>query len=149
MIRLKVTLPTVPTIPQAGMTDVIRQRFQNEAGTMILDAVRSLLGTSAIYTLTPEYSSRKSKMKGFRREGGKASDQPLIFSGEGIFDALTVIPNSTGFVVQVDDSQGMRGSYDYAEHFQDVTDYLGKGLDLVEDQLDELLATIIEQELLF
>lgn len=148
MIQLRVTLPALP-VASGNVVGRIRTRFQHEAGTLILDAIRSLLGMSSIYTLSAEYSRKKQKLSKFRRVGGKASDQPLILSAAGIYDALTIIPEGDGFIVQVDDSKGTSDKgFDFAEHWEEITDYLGKGLDLVEDQLDELLASIIEDEMM-
>lgn len=121
-----------------------------EAGALIVDSVRSILGQSAIYSLSPEYSKRKPRMAGFRRASGKSADQPLILSGSGIYDNLDVIAQGglDGFIVMVSDNGGESpDGFDYAQYFEDLTDYLGKGLDLVEGSLADLMATIIADEM--
>jgi hypothetical protein len=148
VIKLSVQVSALPIALGTGVVKRVRERFQAEAGTLILDAIRAHLGSSSLYTLSPEYSKAKPKSKKFRRFPGKASDQPIILSGQGIYNALTVIPAGDGFVVQVEDSEGMNKGFDYAEKMEQLTQYLELGLADVENDLDEVLAGIIEQEML-
>lgn len=145
-IRLTLTLPIIPAMPTAGLTEKIRQEFMHEAGTLILDAIRLYLGEDQIYQLSPEYAKRKPTLKKFRRFPGKSADQPLILSGE-LYNSLTVIPDGDGFIVEVQEGKAMNGSFDYAEHFEEITLYLEQGLALVEDDLPELLIGIIFQNM--
>jgi hypothetical protein len=145
-LKLKLTLPGVPVVAGAGLTQRIRERFQTEAGTLVLDAVRHILGQNYLYHLSPEYARRKPTLKKFRRFPGKSSDQPLILSGE-MFNALTVVPDGNGFRVEVQEGEAMSGGFDYAEHWEEVTQFLEKGLDMVEGSLDGLLLDIIFQEM--
>lgn len=149
MIQLKITPPAVPFNIGPSIVARVRARFMQEAGALIVDSVRSILGQSAIYSLSPEYSKRKPRMAGFRRASGKSADQPLILSGSGIYDNLDVIAQGglDGFIVMVSDNGGYDGDFDYAQYWEDATDYLGKGLDLVEGRLADLMADIIVQEM--
>lgn len=126
----------------------VMPRFQKEAGLLVLEAVRSLIGTNTIFTLSPEYARRKPRMRGFRRIPGKDSDQPLIFSGAGIFFALGATYKGNEITISVYPGAGFSShGFDYAEFHQEQTDYLGKGLALVEDQLDKILLDIIVDEM--
>jgi len=145
-LKLKLTLPTLQAVPGSGLTQRIRERFQSEAGTYLLDAIRHNLGQDYLYRLTPEYAARKQSLKELRRFPGKSPDQPLILSGE-MYNALTVIPDGNGFVVQVEDGQATDGGFDYAEHWEEIAHFLEKGLDMVEGHLDEMLCDIIVQEM--
>jgi len=148
MISLKIAIPAVPFNIGPSIVSRVRARFMQEAGALIVDSVRSILGQSSIYSLSPEYAARKPRMKGFRRVAGKAADQPLILSGAGIYDNIDVVADGDGFIVHVDDKAGTSPEgFDYAQHFEDITDYLGKGLDLVEDKLADLMGDIIVQEM--
>lgn len=147
MIRLNVTL-SVPPAASGSVIGRIRKRFMYEAGGIILDAIRSLLGTNTLYTLSRDYAARKQRSGKLRRIAGKSADQPLILTAT-MFDNLTVIPDGDGFIVMVQDGQAVSDKgFDYAEHWEEITDYLGKGLDLVENKLDELMADIIVDEML-
>jgi len=148
VIQLKITAPAVPFNIGPSIVARVRARFMQEAGALIVDSVRSILGQSSIYSLSPEYAARKPHMKGFRRVAGKSADQPLILSGQGIYDNIDVVADGDGFIVHVDDKAGTSPEgFDYAQHFEDITDYLGKGLDLVEDKLADLMGDIIVQEM--
>lgn len=148
-LKLKITPPTVPKVPGgAGLTNRILARFQREASDLIITAIRSHLGQDSLYQLSPGYAERKPKLPQFRRVAGKSSTQPLILGGEGIYDALVVVPYSDGFAVQVDSSKGISPEgFDYAEWFEEITSYLELGLADVEDQLPDLLETIIFDEM--
>lgn len=126
----------------------VMPRFAHDAGQLILDAVRSLLGTSQIYTLSPEYSVRKQKLKQFRRIPGKDPDQPLILSATGIYWGLSARKSGNSLVIDIDPSAGInpRG-FDYAEFWEKNTHYLEQGLAMVEPQLADLLTDIIVQEM--
>lgn len=146
-LRMKLTLPTIPTMPTAGMVERIRQAFARNAGAMIVAAIRSHLGTDALYQLTPAYAARKPSLKGFRRQSGKSSDQPIILTGD-IFDHVVWEARGDGLIVHVADSAGMDAVFDVAEHFEQITQYLEKGLDEVEADLPDLLCDIIVAEML-
>lgn len=125
----------------------IRDRFQSEAGTLVLDAIRNHLGTDSIYQLSPGYAARKPLLPEFRRFPGKSKDQPLILSGE-MYHALTVIPDGDGFRVQLEDGQAVSGrGFDYGEWWEEITSFLELGLADVEDHLPEMLADIIVDEM--
>jgi len=148
MISLKIAIPAVPFNIGPSIVARVRARFMQEAGALIVDSVRSILGQSSIYSLSPEYAARKPRMKGFRRVAGKSADQPLILSGQGIYDNIDVAADGDGFIVHVDDKAGTSPEgFDYAQHFEDITDYLGKGLDLVESRLADLMSDIIVDEM--
>ena len=126
----------------------VMPRFTSEAGTLVLDAVRDVLGTDALYILDPEYAKAKPRRKGYRRMPGKPIDQPLILSGEGIFLALTARQEGNSVVVQVDPNAGVTPQgFDYAEEWEEKVHYLERGLEAVEEQLDEVLARIIVEEM--
>jgi len=148
VIQLKITAPAVPFNIGPSIVARVRARFMQEAGGLIVDSVRSILGQSSIYSLSPQYSARKPRLAGFRRVPSKSADQPLILSGAGIYDNIDVVPDGDGFIVHVDDKAGESpDGFDYAQHWEDVTDYLGKGLDLVEDKLADLMGDIIVDEM--
>jgi len=157
MISLKIATPAVPFNIGPSIVARVRARFMQEAGALIVDSVRSILGQSSIYSLSPEYAARKPRMKGFRRVAGKSADQPLILSGQGIYDNIDVVADGDGFIVHVDDRVGESpDGFDYAEYWESGegsksgftgVDYLGKGLDLVEDKLADLMGDIIVQEM--
>lgn len=146
MIQLKITPPAIPFNLGTSIVARVRARFMQEAGTLLLDAIRAHLGQDSIYTLSPEYAQRKPKLAKFRRMPGKSSTQPLILSAE-MFNALTVIPDGDGFRVQLEDGQAIDNGFDYGEFWQEIVDYLGLGLADVEAQLPEVLGDIIVQEM--
>jgi len=145
-LKLKLTLPTVPTLPTAGLTDRIRNRFALEAGQMIILAIREHLGND-IYQLSPGYAARKPSLKEFRRYPGKTADQPLILSGRGIFDALQWRLDGNTLVVDVDETKGDDRGFDVAEYWEEITSYLELGFADVETTLDDHLLDIVFQEM--
>lgn len=123
-------------------------RFQKEAGKLLVDKVRDLLGHDDLYTLTPAYAERKRRNPRLRRVAGKDPDQPLILTREGIYDAVEMRIDGQTVVISVNEAKGLseRG-YDYAELWQARVDYLGKALDAVEDQFEDLLLDIVFDEM--
>ena len=154
-LKLKLTLPTVPAMPGAGLTKRIRDRFRNEAGQLIVNAIRdAILGFDATLDISDEWGQEKRTARnkrglGFKFVAGKDWKQPLIWTGEGIYDNLEIIPQggADGFIVMVSDRAGVDEGFDYAQYWEDATDYLGKGFDLVESQLDQLMLDIVFQEM--
>ncbi len=125
--------------------------FREEAGALLVAAVQRELGQSTLYTLSGEWSDRKTMGKTIPqmvRKTGKASDQPLILSGEGIFEALKIDELAVGstsfyFHVLVDQDKGTDRGFDYAEYWEEFTHYLEKGLAAVEDKLGDILASCV------
>lgn len=154
MIQLKITPPAIPFNLGPSIVARVRARFMQEAGALIVDSVRSILGHDAILNISDEWGLEKRVRKnsagaGFKRVGGKDFKQPLIWTGTGIYDNLDVIAQGglDGFIVMVSDNGGYDDGFDYAQYWEDATDYLGKGLDLVEGRLADLMADIIVQEM--
>lgn len=141
------------TLRTAGLGQTIAwqnvmPRFTSEAGTLVLDAVRALLGTDELYILDTKYAEQKPKRRGYRRMPGKPMDQPLILSGQGIYLALTARRDGDTVIVEVDPSKGVdEHGFDYAAEWEDRVHYLERGLELVEDQLDQILLNIIFEEM--
>lgn len=144
--QMKVTLPTLPTLPTAGMVERIRSRFAQEAGQIIIAAVRKHLGTNSVYDLSPDYAAVKPKLKKFRRFPGKSANQELILSGE-MYNSLVWSLIGNTLSVQVEDGKATDDGYDYAELWEEVTNYLEIGFMDVEDTLDDHLLDIIFQEM--
>lgn len=144
--QMKLKLPTVPTLPTAGMVERIRSRFALEAGQLIINAVRKHLGTNSVYDLSPEYARVKPKSKKFRRFPGKSTNQELILSGE-MYNSLVWSMQGSTLSVQVEDGKATDGGYDYAELWEEVTNYLEIGFMDVESDLPDHLLDIIFQEM--
>ncbi len=145
-VRLSLKLPTVPALPNAGLTRRIRQRFALEAGQVIVLAVQNQLGTDALYRLDPGYAARKPKLRGYRRLPGKDPDQPGILTAEMMYH-LAWRATAEGVEVQVADGFAMDAGFDYAQFQEELMHYLEAGLDTVEDQLPLILEDIIMQEM--
>ena len=147
-----VVLPTgaKTVLPNLNMVRSVERavikRFTAEASPLILASIRSVLGTTEIYELSPTYAARKPTMKGFRRIAGKASTQPLIFSGD-MYDALVVVPGNNNFYVEIDRSRINNHNPNYVEIWEERTQFVDKGIELVEDKLEELLMNIVFDEL--
>ena len=92
--------------------------FLRDAGTAMVREVRSVLGTAEIYTLSERYSAQKvagrTRPK-MRRVAGKASDQPLILTGE-MYRGVKATVEGRQVVVQVEDGVAMHGGFDIAEY---------------------------------
>jgi hypothetical protein len=146
-LKFTVNLPTVPTMPTAGMTARIMSAFARNAGAMIVASVRNQLGSSSLYQLKPDYAARKPMLKGYRRQAGKSTDQPIILTGD-IFDHVVWEATGDGLIVHVAESAGMDDRFDVSEHWEQITDYLGKGFDEVEADLPDVLLDIIFGEML-
>jgi hypothetical protein len=149
MLRMTVSIP--PEFPglAPGVADRVMNRFSEEAGKLVVEAIREVLGTEALdYQLSASYAIEKPKKKGFKRFPNKEWSQPLIFSGEGIFNALTSRIDGASVIVEVEASHGVseRG-FDYAEKWEEATEFLEKGFADVEDQLGELMGRIIVEEM--
>jgi|SRR5579871_523664 len=134
---------------KSGAVDRILARFGEEAGKLIVAKVQEVLGEDSLYTLSEKYQVLKPKRKGFQRIPNKDPDQPLIFTGEGIYNALTYFMDGANIVVTLDAQKGVTDKgYDYAEVWEEATQFLEKGFALAEPELPELLTLIITEEML-
>jgi hypothetical protein len=154
MLQIKVSTKGAPLGKSAWSR--VMARFADEAGKMIVESIQGLLGTDALYHLSEAYGAKKQRKAGFKRVAGKDADQPLIFSREGIYDALSYKRVGDGIVVSLDSAAGVDGGFDYAEYWQSGqggkagfsgVDYMGQGLALVEDKLADMFLDIAFEEM--
>jgi hypothetical protein len=154
MLQVKVTTQGMPVAKSAWSR--VMARFADEGGKLIVESIQSLLGTAALYELSEAYGEKKQRLSGFKRVAGKDPNQPLIFSAEGIYDAIQFRREGDSIVVSVDGTAGVDEGFDYAEYWQSGkgskagfagVDYLGQGLALVEDKLGDLFLDIAFEEM--
>lgn len=146
LLKMTLTPSALAPMPGAGLKARVLKAFAANAGAMIVASVRNQLGQDALYTLSPDYAARKPSLAGFRRQAGKSSDQPIILTGD-IWDHIIWTATGDGLTVQVSDSAGMDDGFDVAEHWEEITEYLEKGLADVEGDLPDLLLDIIVAEM--
>lgn len=133
-----------------GVLDV----FYQDAGPLIVGGIRAVLGQTELYTLSERYKIKKVRLRRFRRIAGKDPYQPIIFSGE-LYDAVRARRDGKALVVEVDPGKAVDAGFDYAEAWQSGegfthgrgVDFLGKGLNVVENSLDDILLTTIFREM--
>lgn len=131
--------------PNTVVSRILR-RFAADAKSLIVSAVQSTLGHASLYTLTPDYSRRKPKSKDFVRFAGKDPDQPLILSGQ-MYYSVDVVMSGDNLVLQLTPNATQKRGFDYGAFWEQQTQFLEKGLAIVEDQLAQLLLNIIVSEM--
>lgn len=152
---LKMTLRTTGK-PLGGGANAVEnavEAFLDKAGDTMVEAVKRGLGQADLYELSDGYRERKLAGKtkpAMRRVAGKANDQPLILSGDMYEGVVKRRDGATGEVVEVASGAGVSESgFDYAEYWETGegssrgfkgVDFLGKGFDAVEGDLEEMLA---------
>lgn len=147
MYTIRLTPP--PFINRGNVAKKILKRFSAEAGPVIVDAIKSLLGTDALYQLQPNYAANKPKLPQYRAQAGKPADQPLILTGE-MFNALDFHLDGDTILVGVTDGKAIaEDGDDYAEKWEQTTEFLEKGFALVEAKVGEILTTICCEEMGF
>jgi hypothetical protein len=147
MIAITIQLPALAH-QDGGLWERVLPRFQKEAGALVVAALREHLGTDDLYQLEPTYAKSKARRRGYTHVEGKPEDQPLIFSGS-LFSGVTATINGSLLEIGVEDGHGISDKgFDYAQEWESKLEYLEEGLKDVEDQLPELLETIIVEEML-
>jgi hypothetical protein len=142
MLRFTLTAPNLK-INALDPSLAVLARFQEEAGKLIVGAVREILGTDEIYSLNPVYAASKPKRKGYRPTAGKPVDQPLIFTGE-MYDAVHFRIEGAVLIIEVDESRASAADgFDYAEKWEQMTQFLEKGFEKVEPMLPALMEKIL------
>src|ERR1019366_3751199 len=143
MLRFIIKIPG-HWAPKAGFCDTIEAEFYDAAGALIVEKIKSVLGTQGLYNLSKSYALMKPTLPGYRRIPGKAADQPLILTGE-MYDALQVRIDSGTLIVEVDDTKAHdpKTGDDYAADWQNKTAFMEKGFALAEPLLPALLEKII------
>lgn len=131
--------------PVFSQSDIL-SHYREKAGPLVVESIREVLGNEAElgYDISDEYAIRKERDPRLRRIAGKSVNQPLILAGE-IYEGLEVVELDDGFAVQVREGAGVSPQgFDYADYFNDEfkgggLQYMGKGLDRVEEQFPGLL----------
>jgi len=148
MLTFRIATSTPKLSPSAW--NRVLKRFQKEAGELVVSGVKSVLGTTKVYQLNPDYARRKEegltrpRMKPYP---GKDYGQPLILTGE-MYEGVEAHLEGDDVVISVNESAGVaEDGSDYAEEWEEKAGYLGKGLDTVQDALGELLCLIIVEEM--
>jgi hypothetical protein len=127
---------------------IIMQEWADRAGPILIEAIREILGHDAIYQLSYKYSLIKPNLAKFRRVSGKDSDQPLILSGEHIYDALEFHATSDGFLVQIPDSKSHSDTgFPIAEYWESQVGYLEQAFTRKRQDIEQLLEDIIYEKL--
>lgn len=132
----------------------IRERFAKEAGELVIESIREVLGNvhELGYDISDEYAIRKLNDPRLRVIESKSATQPMILSAE-MYEGLEFEQTDTGFLVRVKDSAGVSESgFDYADYFNEDFQgsglhFMEKGLDKVEHLLPNLLRTIVIEEI--
>lgn len=150
MLKITMTLPTL--VHQNGaLWKRVLPRFQREAGELIVEAIRKQLGQDSTYQLTEVYSERKVAGKTkprMKRYAGMSADEPLVLSG-AMYDGVSAEIEGNTLVVSVRDGAGVsKSGFDYAQEWESEVGFLEAGFREVEDQLPELLESIIVEEMM-
>ena len=147
MLKFVIKVPRT-WAPASTFVGDIEAKFYAEAGKLIVKKIQYVLGQAGLYDLDPSYARIKPTLPGYRRVPGKAADQPLIKTA-AMYDALSWRIEGDSVVVEVDDSKAHdpKTGFDYAEHWEEVTQYLEKGFALAEPLLPALLEKIIVKEM--
>lgn len=151
MIKLSTTHSNPIEIPEGSVNSRInaaKEKFRKDAGDLIVHTLQEILGNESElgFALKPEYAARKQKDKRLRRVAGKSEDQPLILSREGIYDALEVVADGDGVIVQVKPGAGVDEGYDYAQRWLQETGLMDRAMMRVRDQLSALMQIAILEE---
>lgn len=152
MIKLVTTHKNPIEIPEGSASariNAAKDKFRKDAGDMIVSTLQEILGNESElgFTLQPGYSERKQKDKRLRRVVGKSSDQPLILSREGIYDALEVVEDGDGFIVQIKEGLGVSDNgFDYAMYWLEQTGLMERAMMKVRDELNYLMEFAILSE---
>jgi len=126
----------------------IMQEWANRAGPILIFAIREVLGHDALYTLSLTYAANKIKSSKFKRVAGKDPEQPLILSGEHIYDALEFHATSDGLIVMIPDSKSHSDSgFPIAEYWEAHIEYLEAAYASCKNLLEEELVDVILENL--
>lgn len=153
MIQFKVIYTNPIEIPEGsanGRLNAAMTMFRKDAGELIVKTIQDFLGdeTALGFSLKPGYAERKQKDKRLRRVAGKSTDQPLILSREGIYDALEVVETDRGFIVQIQEGMGVSDKgFDYAAYHLEQTGLMERVVMHVENELPYLLEFAILSEI--
>lgn len=121
MLKISVTASGLIPPAEPGITAAILEEFRDEAGPLIIKAIRAVLGTSEMgYPLSPEYAKAKPKLPRFQRVANKTSEQPGILTGDHIYDALIYTMEGSTLTVTVDQEKALTESGFDVAHYIDI-----------------------------
>jgi hypothetical protein len=148
VIRIEIQSEGLTVGGDPGAPERVLNRFLEEAGKLLVEAAKNLLGTDALYALSESYKLQKPRRKGYVHVPGKSADEPLIFTSN-LWDGIVALVQADILVLTIDPGHGISdGGFDYGQEWEQRTEFLEKALAAVEDQLQGLLGTIIVEEML-